>query len=222
MDPLTVREAADALGVHPARITHLITSGRLIAEWAEGAHGRERRVDPAAIAAIRRDLGLGEPPDEPDVVAEPDQPTRSKTEGLARARAVESYTAGLAATAIAPAVSRLVETIEQLIRENGDLREEVGALKARLETVTPPPEPDLSPGTIAPERVGMTSAEWELLNARLERLSEPMPAPPHLVDEAADLGPSPLAQEFPPRRVRSRPRSGSPLARLMRWLGKAS
>src|SRR3712207_4726504 len=115
MAQLSLREAAAELGVHPARITHWIAIGKIGADWVDGPHGRSRQIDSAALDALRREVNAhSAPPDTGDGPVSRD----ANADSLARARAVESYTAGLAATAIAPAVARLVETIEQLTREN--------------------------------------------------------------------------------------------------------
>jgi hypothetical protein len=177
MAHLSVREAATELGVHPARVTHWIASGRLRADWIDGPHGPTRRIDSAALASLRREIVGGPSPSAGDSTFQ----SPSSGDALARARAVESYTAGLAATAIAPAVSRLVETIEHLTRENGDLREEIGALKARLDarSTSGPPTEDVDEPPSQPtdgESNGLSQEQWESLRVRLERLSEPIAA----------------------------------------------
>src|SRR3954471_21880427 len=177
MAQLSVREAAAQLGVHPTRVTQWVASGRIRADWVDGPHGRVRLISDDALAAARRELGCREADDASAQAADPSsEEAEANADLLARARAVESYTAGLATTAIAPAVSRLVETIEQLIRENGDLREEVGSLKARLEAAEATvAEPVDAVHEDAPEAAvsGLPSEEWESLRERLDRLSEP-------------------------------------------------
>ena len=175
MANLSIREAAAELGVHPARVTHWIASGKLRAEWVDGAHGPTQRIDSAALAGLRPEIVGGPPRSNGDSSLQPVSPG----EALARARAVESYTAGLAATAIAPAVSRLVETIEHLTRENGDLREEIGALKARLDASSAPNArtDDVDGPASEPSDAdvnGLSQEQWESLRVRLERLSEPL------------------------------------------------
>jgi len=219
MAQLSVREAAAQLGVHPTRVTQWVASGRIRADWVDGPHGRVRLISDEALDAVRRELGCREADD--GSLQTPD-PSSEEAEGnadlLARARAVESYTAGLATTAIAPAVSRLVETIEQLIRENGDLREEVGSLKARLvaaeATVDEPIDP-MRQG--APEAAvnGLASEEWESLRERLDRLSEPARSTVPLESASA-----PANQDLPTRSVAPVPpyeheqRLGRPTRRL--------
>jgi helix-turn-helix protein len=215
MAQLSVREAASELGVHPARVTQWIASGKIHAEWVDGPHGRMRLIDDDALSAMRRELRAPEAND-PAVSDAEAAPTDgdAEPEPLARARAVESYTAGLAATAIAPAVSRLVETIERLIRENGDLRQEIGALKERLETSPNgvEAEPASSPVS-APS--GLAEAEWDVLGERLDRLSQPMPTQP-----ATDGTPTEATESTPQLHVRNvgRRRSRSPWTRMAAWL----
>src|SRR5215211_3652380 len=219
MAQLSVREAAAQLGVHPTRVTQWVASGRIRADWVDGPHGRVRLISDEALDAVRRELGCR---DADDGSLQTPNPSSEEAEGnadlLARARAVESYTTGLATTAIAPAVSRLVETIEQLIRENGDLREEVGSLKARLEaaeaTVDEPIDP-MRQG--APEAAvdGLASEEWESLRERLDRLSEPARSTAPL-----ESTPAPASQDLPTRSVAPVPpyeherRLGRPTRRL--------
>jgi hypothetical protein len=215
MAHLSVREAATELGVHPARLTHWIASGKLRAEWVDGPHGPTRRIDSEVVASLRREI-VGKP-----LTSGVDSGVQSQSSGdsLARARAVESYTAGLAATAIAPAVSRLVETIEQLTRENGDLREEIGLLKARLEARSTSDastaDVDSTPGQpLEGESNGLTQEQWESLRVRLERLSEPLPA---------TEPPTSLERDSPPARRETgsesrRGRRPTPWERLTNWL----
>ncbi len=177
MAQLSVREAAAQLGVHPTRVTQWVASGKIRADWVDGPHGRVRLISDDALAAVRRELGSREADDASPQTADPSsQEAEGNPDLLARARAVESYTAGLATTAIAPAVSRLVETIEQLIKENGDLREEVGSLKARLEAAQPTlgdPVDVRHDDAPAAAVSGLASEEWESLRKRLDRLSAP-------------------------------------------------
>ena len=159
---------------------------------------------------MRRELRLQEPQQSiasrDDIV--PDD-VEADPESLGRARAVESYTAGLAATAIAPAVSRLVETIEQLIRENGDLREEIGALKASAEKeVNAREQVSEEESEAAPNRAsaGLADEEWDTLRERLDRLS----APP-------SRAPSIPSKDSSAARVR-RPRRRTGWGRMVTWL----
>ena len=245
MAHLSVREAATELGVHPARVTHWIASGRLHAEWVDGAHGPTRRIDSAALAGLRPEIVGGPPPSNGDSSLQRVSPE----EALARARAVESYTAGLAATAIAPAVSRLVETIEHLTSENGDLREEIGALRARLDASSAPNArtddvdgPASEPSDAEPN--GLSQEQWESLRVRLERLSEPLAGteqppssesgPPVVTEQPPSSESKPLAiTEQPPsseneprfayRETGPEPRRGrrpTLWRRLTNWLGR--
>jgi excisionase family DNA binding protein len=210
MAQLSVREAAAELGVHPARITQWIASGKIRAEWVDGPHGRMRLIDDDALIAMRRELRLLEPRESAAIHDEsahvdPD----ADPEPLVRARAVESYTAGLAATAIAPAVSRLVETIERLIRENGDLREEIGALKAsaekevRAQDQVPEEEPEAAPNRAS---AGLADEEWDTLRERLDRLSAPASTAPSTPSKDSSR---------PPAR---RPRRRTGWGRMVTWL----
>jgi excisionase family DNA binding protein len=232
MAQLSVREAAAQLGVHPTRVTQWVASGRIRADWVDGPHGRVRLISDEALDAARRELGCREADDASPQTTDPSlEEAEGNADLLARARAVESYTAGLATTAIAPAVSRLVETIEQLIRENGDLREEVGSLKARLEaaeaTVDEPIDP-MRQGASEAAVNGLASEEWESLRERLDRLSEP--ARPRAPLESAS---APANQDLPTRSVApvppyeherrlSRPtrrlRPEPPWTRVMSWI----
>jgi excisionase family DNA binding protein len=212
MAHLSVREAAAELGVHPARVTHWIASGRLRAEWVDGPHGRARRIDSDTLAALRREMARERESSEAEPAA---GLSDSGPDSLARARAVESYTAGLAATAIAPAVSRLVETIEQLTRENGDLREEIGALKARLAARASAEHGDAEVETgyvPASGPNGLSDDQWQSLRERLDRLSQPL----------TDTGPSdpdpPPARREDHATLPRRRRRPSPWARLTSWM----
>jgi hypothetical protein len=217
MTSLSVREAAAELGVHPARITHWIASGRIRAEWVDGPHGRTRSIDDSALMAMRREL-RGPDPHAPSV-AQPDPgQEQASPEALSRARAVESYTAGLAATAIAPAISRLVETIERLTRENGDLREEIGALKARLD-VERNGRTDDHRETDSPDApgqaTGLSDDQWATLGEKLDRLSQPTNAAP--VNNGPPAARDSSATQSPYLRPRKKPRV-SPWERVMSWL----
>jgi len=219
MAQLSVREAAAQLGVHPTRVMQWVASGRIRADWVDGPHGRVRLISDDALAAARRELGCQEADDaSPQTMDPSSEEAEANADLLARARAVESYTAGLATTAIAPAVSRLVETIEQLIRENGDLREEVGSLKARLEaaeaTVDEPFDPmhqDSSEAAVS----RLASEEWESLRERLDRLSQPTRSTAPL-----ETAPARASQDLPTQSVASVPpyepqqRLGKPTRRL--------
>jgi excisionase family DNA binding protein len=217
MAQLSLREAAAELGVHPARITHWIASGKIRAEWIDGPHGRSRRIDADALNTLRRELRAESDPSNTD-----NGPAGANTnpDSLVRARAVESYTAGLAATAIAPAVSRLVETIEQLTRENGDLREQIGGLKARLEahaTVNDAKDDGDGPldGSMDGEPRRLAHEHWDTLRERLDRLSQPLSeseTAPVTTTSAA----SPAKEAGP--RSRKRHRRPSPWERLEAWL----
>jgi len=219
MAQLSVREAAAQLGVHPTRVTQWVASGRIRADWVDGPHGRVRLISDDALAAARRELGCREADDASAQATDPSsEEAEANADLLARARAVESYTAGLATTAIAPAVSRLVETIEQLIRENGDLREEVGSLKARLEAAEATvAEPVDAVHEDAPEAAvsGLPSEEWESLRERLDRLSEPARSTAPLESAPAqarqDLSTPSAASVYP---YESQQRLGRPTRRL--------
>lgn len=174
---MSIAEAAQILGVHPARVAHWIGSGRLEPVASADRSGQRHDLDRATVLALRNDLRR-QPSAEP-------QPERrdlveSAIDPLSRARAVESYTAGLAATAIAPAVARLVETIDRLIAENGNLREENGRLKAEVAAAERLSiAPDATSATSEPpSAVGLSQAEWSSLGERIERLSRPVSEPP--------------------------------------------
>jgi hypothetical protein len=213
MAQFSVREAAAELGVHPARITHWIAIGKIHADWIDGPHGRARGIDTEALNALRRELHA-----EPDLSSEDNGPSRADVnrDALVRARAVESYTAGLAATAIAPAVSRLVETIEQLTRENGDLREQIGSLKARLDAHASPGDASEVDDDSQGEPSGATPSglgqqQWDTLRERLDRLSQPLSTP-----ESAPAATAPVLRD--PENGARRRRRPSPWERLSAWL----
>lgn len=184
MNLVSIPEAAHILHVHPARVAHWIAVGRLHAVAVTETGRDEYVLDRVAVEDLQALLNprpISEKHEEVSAVAEG---SPAGVDPLERARAVESYTAGLAATAIAPAVSRLVETIERLIAENGELREQNGRLKAQLELPSGrQPMPDRTPDvqateetvetTHTPDRPGPT-ADWTELSERLDRLSEPM------------------------------------------------
>lgn len=227
VESLSIAEAAQLLGVEPALVIRWIESGRLEAAWSFGPHGPQRSINRSvALAFQAAQVTPGEAGQAP---GESDQ--ANVEDKLARARAVEDYTAGLAATAIAPAVARLVETIERLIAENGNLREETGRLKGELAALNAPAhEPLRSPAAEienpkgATSASGLTAGEWSALEQRIDRLAQPPAAPEResAGGPSRDSAPQDWGRE-PPRARPERPnrRPGTKFSRwLRRFLGR--